>query len=99
MNGTTLRIATAVACVAALAAPGSALAKKHKRVHKAAPTVTVVVPHDYLAGGNGIGPATPAPGTRVNLFDPVQAALSLGNTALGQLGLPPVQLPVQLPTP
>src|SRR6478736_6913547 len=92
MNGTTLRIATAVACVAALAAPGSALAaKKHKKSHKsAAPAVTVVVPHDYLAGGNGIGPYTPPAGTRVNLFDPVEAATSLGNTALGSLGLPPL---------
>ena len=30
---------------------------------------------------------------RLNLFDPVQLAVNLGNGALGQLGLPPVQLP------
>src|SRR3954471_5829233 len=95
MNGTTLRFAAAAACIAALAAPGSALAKKHKS-HKAAikaPVVTVQVPHTYDAGGNGIE-LTPWPaGTRLNLFDPLEAATSLGNQALGQLGLPPVQLP------
>src|SRR6476620_9964463 len=92
MNGTTLRFATAVACVAALAAPGSALAAKHhKRVKKsAAPAVTVVVPHAYLAGGNGIGPYTPPAGVRVNLFDPVETATTLGNTVLTGLGLPPL---------
>ena len=104
MNGTTLRFATAVACVAALAAPGSALAaKKHKKVKKSAnPVVTVVVPHDYDAGGNGIGSYTPPAGVRVNLFDPVQLAETLGNNVLGQLGLPPLPavppLPA-LPTP
>jgi hypothetical protein len=89
MNGTTLRIATAVACVAALAAPGSALAakKKHRVSHKAQ---AVVVPHKYDAGGDGIELTTPAPGVHVNLFDPVQLATSLGNTALSQLGLPPL---------
>jgi hypothetical protein len=101
MNGTTLRIATAVACVAALAAPGSALAKKHHRVaHKTAtvPVPTIIVPHDYDAGGNGDTiPVVPA-GVRVNLFDPVELANTLGNQALGDLGLPPVQLPpVTLP--
>jgi hypothetical protein len=92
MNGRPLRIATAVACVAALAAPGSALAaKKHKNVRgSAAPVVTVVVPHDYDAGGNGIGAYTPPAGTRVNLFDPIQVAVGLGNNVLSQLGLPPL---------
>jgi hypothetical protein len=93
MNGTTLRIATAVACVAALAAPGSALAakaKKHRVAHK---TQQVVVPHKYLAGGDGIELTTPTPGVRVNLFDPLQVATNLGNQALGQLGLPPVVVP------
>lgn len=101
MNGTTLRIGTAVACVAALAMPASALAKKHKSVHKAAsaPTVTVVVPHKYDAGGDGAGELTITSTTKINLFDPVSVALGLGNNVLGQLGLPPVQLPpVQLPT-
>ena len=92
MNGTTLRIASVACCVAALAAPASALAKKHRKVHKAA-TPTVVVPHTYDAGGNGIELTTPAAGVRVNLFDPVELATTLGNTALGQLGLPPVQIP------
>ena len=111
MNGTTLRAATAFACVAALAGPGSALAKKpahktavHKKtVHKTAaqfPTVTVQVPHDYDAGGNGIGPYTVPAGVRVNLFDPVQLAAALGDQALSQLGLPSVSqtLPINLPT-
>jgi hypothetical protein len=88
MNGTTLRIATAVACVAALAAPGSALAaKKHRVSHK---SQNVVVPHKYDAGGDGIELTSPTPGVRVNLFDPTQLATSLGNTALTQLGLPPL---------
>ena len=94
MNGTTLRAATALACVAALAAPGSALAaKKHKTAKKAkAPVILVQVPHDYDAGGNGGAVGLPA-GSRINLFDPVQLAQTLGNQALGQLGLPPIQLP------
>ena len=89
MNGTTLRIAAAAACVAALTAPGSALAKskKHRVSHKAQ---TVLVPHKYDAGGDGIELTSPTSGVRVNLFDPVQLATSLGNTALGQLGLPPL---------
>src|SRR5689334_7633895 len=92
MNGTTLRFATAVACVAALAAPGSALAaKKHKKVHRsAAPAVTVVVPHDYDAGGNGAGRLPITSTTKVNLFDSVQLATTLGSNVLGQLGLPPL---------
>ena len=95
MNGTPLRIATAVACVAALAAPGSALAKtkKHRVAHA---TQQVLVPHIYDAGGNGIELTSPTSGVRVNLFDPLQLATSLGNQTLTQLGLPP--LPA-LPTP
>ena len=89
MNGTTLRIAAAVACVAALAAPSGAVAKakKHRVSHKAQ---TVLVPHKYLAGGDGIE-LTPVPaGVRVNLFDPLTIAEGLGNQALQQLGLPPL---------
>jgi hypothetical protein len=94
MNGTTLRIASAAACALALAAPAGALAKSRHHVHRAAavPTPTVVVPHDYLAGGNGASLETFGPG-QVNLFDPLQLAQSLGNQALGDLGLPPVVLP------
>jgi hypothetical protein len=89
MNGTTLRVVTAAACIAALAAPGSALAakKKHRVVHKAQ---QVLVPHKYDAGGDGIELTSPTPGVRVNLFDPVQLATTLGNQALTQLGLPPL---------
>ena len=90
MNGTTLRIAGTVACVAALAAPGAALAakpKKHRVVHKAQ---QVLVPHKYLAGGDGMD-LTPVPaGVRMNLFDPLAIAEGLGNQALQQLGLPPL---------
>jgi hypothetical protein len=92
MNGTTLRIAAAVGCIAALAAPGSALAKakKHRVAHK---TQQVLVPHKYDAGGDGMD-LTPVPdGVRVNLFDPLQVAQALGNNALTQLGLPPIQVP------
>ena len=92
MNGTTLRIAAAVGCIAALAAPGSALAKakKHRVAHK---TQQVLVPHKYDAGGDGME-LTPVPdGVRVNLFDPLQVAQALGNNALTQLGLPPIQVP------
>lgn len=96
MNGTTLRIAAAGTCILALAAPSAALAKKHhKRAHKTAttaPVVTVQVPHDYMAGGNGAPLMTFGPG-QVRLFDPLQLATNLGNQALAQLGLPPVQLP------
>lgn len=90
MNGTTLRIAAAVACVAALTAPTSALAaksKKHRVSHKAQ---TVLVPHKYDAGGDGIELTTVPAGVRVNLFDPVAVAQGLGNQALAQLGLPPL---------
>ncbi len=94
MNGTTLRLASAGACIVALAAPSGALAKKHHRAHKtgqpAAPTV--VVPHDYDAGGNGASLESPAAGVRVNLFAPIEVATSLGNQALGELGLPPLGL-------
>jgi hypothetical protein len=89
MNGTTLRIAAAVACVAALAAPAGAMAKtkKHRVAHK---TQQVLVPHKYLAGGDGIE-LTPVPaGVRVNLFDPAAVAQALGNQVLAQLGPPPL---------
>ena len=92
MNGTTLRIAAAFGCIAALAAPGSALAKakKHRVAHK---TQQVLVPHKYDAGGDGME-LTPVPdGVRVNLFDPLQVAQALGSGALSQLGLPPIQVP------
>ena len=92
MNGTTLRIAAAVGCIAALAAPGSALAKakKHRVAHK---TQQVLVPHKYDAGGDGMD-LTPVPdGVRVNLFDPLQVAQALGSGAWSQLGLPPIQVP------
>jgi hypothetical protein len=92
MNGTTLRIPAVTACVAALVAPGSALAakKKHRVAHK---TQQVLVPHKYDAGGDGIELTTPASGVRVNLFDPLQVTQALGNNALSQLGLPPITLP------
>jgi hypothetical protein len=92
MNGTTLRTAAALGCIAALAAPGSALAKarKHRVAHK---TQQVLVPHKYDAGGDGME-LTPVPdGVRVNLFDPLQVAQALGSAALSQLGLPPIQVP------
>jgi hypothetical protein len=92
MNGTTLRIAAAVACVAALAAPGSAMAKakKHRVAHK---TQQVLVPHKYDAGGDGMDLMPVPAGVRVNLFDPLAVAQALGTGALSQLGLPPLQLP------
>jgi hypothetical protein len=94
MNGSRTRVAIALACTAALAAPGTAMAAKKHRAHKAkSPDVTVVVPHIYDAGGDGAGALVPTPGVRVNLFDPVQLAVGLGNQALAQLGLPPVALP------
>ena len=99
MNGTTLRFVTAAACVAALAAPSAALAKKHT-AHKAKATTPIVtVQHDYDAGGNGAPLVTIPAGVRLNLFDPIQLATSLGDQALGQLGLPPVSqtVPITLP--
>jgi hypothetical protein len=93
MNGTRIRAAVALTCTAALIAPGSALAKKHRAHRTKTATPTVVVPHIYDAGGDGAGPLVLAPGVRINLFDPLQVAVALGNQALGQLGLPPVQLP------
>jgi hypothetical protein len=89
MNGT--RIVIALTCTAALAMPGTALAAKKHRAHKSATTITLH--HTYDAGGDGAGPLAPTPGVRVNLFDPLQVAVALGNQALGQLGLPPVVLP------
>lgn len=93
MNGTTLRIAGAAACVAALALPAGAAAKArhHRPAHKTQ-TTTIVVPHDYDAGGNGAPLGVPA-GTKINLFNPLDFAQSLGNNLLGQLGLPPLPLP------
>jgi hypothetical protein len=98
------RITTALACTAALALalPGSALAKP--RTHRAAhhsvvtraaniPEPTIIVPHKYDAGGDGGELTTPA-GVKLNLFDPLAVAVALGNQALGQLGLPPIQLPI-----
>jgi hypothetical protein len=64
--------------------------KKHRVAHK---TQQVLVPHKYDAGGDGME-LTPVPdGVRVNLFDPLAVAQALGNNALSQLGLPPIQLP------
>jgi hypothetical protein len=99
MNGTrTLRTAGVLACTAALAVamPGSAFAAKKKhRAHKTATSAqpAIVLHHTYDAGGDGAGPLALTPGARVNLFDPLQVAVALGNSALGQLGLPPVVLP------
>jgi hypothetical protein len=98
MNGTrTLRTAGVVACTAALAIamPGSASAAKKHRAHKTATSAqpAIVLHHTYDAGGDGAGPLAPTPGVRINLFDPLTIAAALGNQALGQLGLPPVQLP------
>ncbi len=96
------RITTALACAAALAAalPAAAAAKttRHRAVHSVAhktaavPQPTTVVPHKYDAGGDGSDPVLPA-GVKASLFDPVQVAVALGDSALGQLGLPPVVLP------
>jgi hypothetical protein len=98
MNGTrTLRTAGVVACTAALAVamPGSAFAAKKHRAHKTATSAqpTIVVPHRYDAGGDGVSPVAPLPSGRVNLFDPARVALGLGNQVLAELGLPPVVLP------
>lgn len=109
MNGTTLRIATAVACVAALAAPGSALAAKKHGAHKTktsvvkkavAPKVTITLRHDFLAGGNGATRTVRAPGVRGNLgIDFAGLYAALGNQLLAQLGTAPVVpgVPVTLP--
>ena len=95
MNGTTLRFAGTAACVLALAAPSAALAAKkhHRTVKKSVVTQTVVVPHQYDAGGDGAGALQITSTTKVNLLDPVELATSLGSQALGQLGLPPLPLP------
>jgi hypothetical protein len=88
-----VRISVVAACVAslAIAAPGDAFAAKHKRrAHKAAAIPVEVIPHKYLAGGDGATELTLPAGTPVNLFDPVGLAEGLGNQALGQLGLPPL---------
>jgi hypothetical protein len=76
---------------AALAAPRTHKAAHHRVVHKATavPQPTIIVPHRYDAGGDGGETSTPT-GLKVNLFDPVNVAIGLGNTVLGQLGLPPL---------
>jgi hypothetical protein len=93
MNGT--RIAIALTCTAALAMPGSALAAGKHRTHKTAASAqpTIVLHHTYDAGGDGAGSLAPTVGVRVNLFDPVNVAVGLGNQVLTTLGLPPVALP------
>jgi hypothetical protein len=113
MNGTRIRAAVALTCIAALAAPGSAMAggkakrsksakpkvTKVKKPAKAqAPQVTIRLRHDYLAGGNGAGALVPQPGVRVNLgIDLVGLTAAIPNSILTQLGLP--ANPVgQLPT-
>jgi hypothetical protein len=94
-----IRLLAAVACVAAMiaAVPGEAAAAKRKKPHphRAANTPTIVINHIYDAGGNG-APLLPAPGQKINLFDPVSVAIGLGNQALGQLGLPPLPVPPAL---
>jgi len=98
-NGT--RIAAAVAA-AALLLPGSALAgqrKAHKphRSHVAhkvrssvsIPQPTVVIPHMYDAGGDGLPYGSPLP-PNFALFDATEFARALGNDALKELGLPPL---------
>lgn len=88
-----LRITVVAACVAslAIAVPGDASAakRKHRAAHKAANFVEVI-PHKYLAGGDGATELTLPAGTPVNLVDPIALAQDLGNQALGQLGLPPL---------
>jgi hypothetical protein len=93
------RITAALACVAAfaVAAPGTATAKSKKRVHKAAAVPTIVINHKYDAGGNGADSYLPAAGQKVNLLDPLNVAIGLGNGALAQLGLPPVPAAPPLP--
>jgi hypothetical protein len=98
-NGT--RIAAAVAA-AALLLPGTALAgqrksHKHHRSHAAhkvrtsvsIPQPTIVVPHVYDAGGDGLPYGSPLP-SNFAMFDPVAIAKALGNDALAELGLPPL---------
>jgi hypothetical protein len=75
----------------AIAAPGAASAAKRKsHAHKAASVVTEVVPHKYLAGGDGATDLTLPNGTPVHLIDPVGVAVGLGNQVLTTLGLPPL---------
>ena len=107
MNGTRIRAAVALACVAALAAPGSSPAatktkraksgktkvtKVQKRVTAQAPQGTILLNRLYDAGGNGEGHLVPQPGVRVDLgIDIAAIHAALGNEILGQLGLPLLQ--------
>ena len=89
---------TALVVAAFMAMPASALAAHHSRQHRvhtsaSLPTVTVVVPHKYDAGGDGAGQLVITNSTRINLIDVLSVAQGLGNNVLGQLGLPPIQLP------
>jgi hypothetical protein len=111
MNGTRIRAAVALTCIAALAAPGGALAaKKSKRGKSAKPNITkraksapaqvtpLVLKRDFDAGGNGAGKVIPAPGVRVDLgIDLVGLTAAIPNELLVELGLPPTPVG-QLPT-
>src|SRR5688500_16405357 len=104
MNGTRIRAAVALTCIAALAAPGGAMAaKKKKRSKPGASQVTIVLKRDFDAGGNGAGRVIPKPGVRVDLgIDLVGLTAAIPNDLLTQLGLPatPVgQLPAIPPLP
>lgn len=104
MNGTRIRAAVAITCIAALAAPGSALAaKKKKRAKPAQQQVTIVLKRDFDAGGNGAGLRIPTPGVRVDLgIDLVGLTAAIPNELLVSLGLPPTpagELPTIPPLP
>ena len=86
--------------IAALALPGSAIAKprNHHRVHSSVSVVqpTITVPHKYDAGGDGGDLYLPA-GVKANLFNPLQVIQGIGtaavqqvNDTLTQAGLPPL---------
>src|SRR3954454_13487702 len=99
-----LRISVVAACVAslAIAVPGDAsAAKRKKRAHKAA-AVVEVIPHKYLAGGDGATDLTLPARTPVALVDLNGVVQALGDQALGTLGsLPTGVLPPlpAVPTP
>src|SRR3954462_4254676 len=103
------RIIGAGLLIAALALPGSALAKPrnhHRTAHhtvatktSAVPQASVIVPHKYDAGGDGGDLGLPA-STKVELFDPVQVAIGIGTAGMQQVnadlvaaGLPPLPVP------